>query len=543
MKLFCYYALHSFLGTLRKLFKTWVAVFFAVCILFGVVVGIGAGILGEAIEETDPTEENYIEEEIFAEKDPEDSLPAVEAIVCAGLLLLTFLSLWNGEKSGNQIFTMADVNLLFPSPRMPQSILLFRLCTRMGVYLVSCLYFIFQIPNLIWNLSLPPAVAWSLMGVLFFALLFHQLFSMLIFSLTASNEKLRGKIRYLPYALLALLALGLFLYCKKEGASLLDGALAIGAMPLLRYVPVIGWLKAVPILIYEGRWLALSLDIAFLILTCLLLIRLIWGLKVDFYEDALQKATELADAQRKIEESGKGVAVGRTKDRSEKLNRELSLKGQGASVFLFKPLLNRFRLAKLGLFTNTGIVYLFCGIAFPLFARFVADSRSSLWIAAPFSLVIFIRAFGNPIVEDISKSFFLLIPEKAYSKVFYSSLGGTALAALDLLPGLLLGWVILGCPSYKILVWLLFLMCFDFYAASFGMFSDLSLPEAIPQKIKSSVQVLLIYFSVVPGAIVIAVGAVLNLTFFFLLLASGVHLTLGLLFTYFGTALLTHGRK
>lgn len=325
--------------------------------------------------------------------------------------------------------------------------------------------------------------------------------------------------------------------------GLWEGAMKLLASPALRYVPVIGWLKAVPALVYEKSWLWLGIDLLALIATAILLIRMIWSLKVDFYEDALQAASEIAEAQNAVEESGKGVAVQRKKDRSEKLLREMPLKGQGAAVFFHKSLSNRFRLAKLGIFTKTSLTYLFCGFVFPLVARFFAGSRSSLWIAIPFALVVFIRAFGNPIVEDVSKSFFLMIPEKAFSKVFFSSLGGSVNTVLDLIPGLLIGFLILGCPLWKMLIWFFFFLCLDFYSAAFGMFTDLSLPEAIPQKIKTSIQVLLVYFSVVPSAAVIAIGAILEMTFPFLVLASLVNFAIGLLFTALAPLFLTHGRK
>ena len=264
---------------------------------------------------------------------------------------------------------------------------------------------------------------------------------------------------------------------------------------------------------------------------------------MDFYEDALQKAGELEEARQKMENRGKGLAVRRKKDRSEKLLREMPLKGEGAAVFFFKSLSNRFRLATWRVFTATSLVYLGCGAAFPLFARFVAKSDSVLYIAIPFTLVVFIRAFGNPIGEDVSKSFFLLIPQRFYAKVFYSSLGGTVNTVLDLIPGLILGFVILKSPLSWIPVLLLFLLCFDFYASSFGVFSDLSLPESIPQKIKSGIQVMLIYFSVIPCGVILLFGVILNQMTPFLLIASAAHFAIALLLLSFSSLILERGKK
>ena len=49
MRLFLYYALHSFVNQLRKLFKTWVLIFLLACMLLGGLIGLGAlGVLPPA---------------------------------------------------------------------------------------------------------------------------------------------------------------------------------------------------------------------------------------------------------------------------------------------------------------------------------------------------------------------------------------------------------------------------------------------------------------------------------------------------------------
>ena len=66
MRLFIYYAVHSFLNTLKKLLKTWVAVFLVIGIggaLIGGIIGLVASAVvkddepEQKIEMTDPEEE------------------------------------------------------------------------------------------------------------------------------------------------------------------------------------------------------------------------------------------------------------------------------------------------------------------------------------------------------------------------------------------------------------------------------------------------------------------------------------------------------
>ena len=48
MRLFGYYAWHSFINQLRKLFKTWVLIFLVVCMAIGALIGVGAAMLDDA---------------------------------------------------------------------------------------------------------------------------------------------------------------------------------------------------------------------------------------------------------------------------------------------------------------------------------------------------------------------------------------------------------------------------------------------------------------------------------------------------------------
>ena len=135
MRLFLYYALHSFVNQLRKLFKTWVLIFLLACMLIGGLIGLGAAKLSDAAEQnqeaaqTETLEENGEEP---AETPDEDRLALVELIAGAVILGILVYEVLSADKNGSKIFLPADVNLLFPSPMRPQSVLLFRLATQLG---------------------------------------------------------------------------------------------------------------------------------------------------------------------------------------------------------------------------------------------------------------------------------------------------------------------------------------------------------------------------------------------------------------------------
>lgn len=550
MRMYLYYAWHSFLGVIRKLCRTWVAVLIIVCIAFGLVVGLVAGALDDAFTDegavTQTAEEAPYEEEIELDMEllpvsvERDLLAIGELVAGAVVLVVLGINVFTGEKSGSNIFILADVNLLFPSPRKPQSVLLFKLGTRLFTYLFITLYIGLQMTNLL-NAGFPPALVVSLLPTWFFLLVFGQLLSVLIYTLSATREGVRRFIRPTVYVIAGAAVLAFFLYARTSGQDLWTAAKAFFNAPASRFVPIWGWIKAIPFLAVEGNWLWLGIDAGVLILTTVLMVRFIWSMDADFYEDALGYAEKLDRATREAAENGKGFARIRKTERKTK-DREMALSGEGAVVYFRKAIFNRFRLATLRVFTKTGILYLFIAAAGGAFGRFVVGSDSVYFMVLPLLLAVFIRSFGNPIVEDSNKPFFLLIPEKTAKKVFWSHLGGTANTLLDLIPALLLGWALLGSDPLWILMWSVVLVTVDFYAASFGVFTDFILPDSIPKQVKTGIQVMMIYFSVLPGGACLLVASLVGAPLL-LLLGAGVNFAIGFALTAVSGAILDAGRK
>ena len=166
MRLFGYYAWHSFINQLRKLFKTWVLIFIGVCFLIGIVIGVGAAMLTEAVD----TEDQVMVEIEAVEEEPTlqetlgiEPLELVE-LIAGGVILAVFVfQAISADKNGSRIFLPADVNLLFASPMKPQSVLLFRLMTQLGTSIVASLYLLFQLPNLVLNLGVS---IWAALAVI-----------------------------------------------------------------------------------------------------------------------------------------------------------------------------------------------------------------------------------------------------------------------------------------------------------------------------------------------------------------------------------------
>lgn len=152
MKLWGYYAIHTFWNSIRKMFRSTVLVIILACVGFIGICGIAGGVIGSVVAGHEESSEVSTEavsedagddeiEEASGEDDemsPEDVAMAktwVEAAVGLILLVVLLWGIYSGSKSGTDIFQMVAA-------------------------FAASLYLIFQIPNLVKNLGLGvPAVA------------------------------------------------------------------------------------------------------------------------------------------------------------------------------------------------------------------------------------------------------------------------------------------------------------------------------------------------------------------------------------------------
>ena len=261
MKLFLYYAAHSTANQIKKLFRSWVVIVIVACLVFGLLFGLGFGFLMEmAGEEQEQPQEQTTE---TPETPPEGSGSVMEnpetrrAIVgfaVAGLSLFIFLfAVWRADKSGSQIFLMADVNLLFPAPMKPQSVLLFRLMSQIFLLLFIGFWMGFQIPNLVLNAHFPLSAALFGVAAWTFLILYSQLVSVLVYTITATHPKTKKATLPVLVGIVALLGGGYAVYQRQSGLGYFAAADRFFNFPYSEWIPVVGWLKGMPLFAMDGE--------------------------------------------------------------------------------------------------------------------------------------------------------------------------------------------------------------------------------------------------------------------------------------------------
>ena len=536
MRLFGYYAWHSFVNQLRKLFKTWVLIFLVICMAIGALIGFGAAMLEDAAGE----DEEIVDSEVIEEEEPDiplqqdtEALELVELIVGGVILAVFVFQAISADKNGSRIFLPADVNLLFASPMKPQSVLLFRLMTQLGTSILASVYLLFQLPNLVLNLGLNIWVALAMIAVWCLTLVIGKLLQILLYTVCSTHVKLKKHLRNGIYAFLLVLAGAYLMYWKASGDSYLAAAAGFFNGSVSRFIPLWGWLKGFCMFAIEGNIAGLLMSLAAIIMGGILLTYIIWHVKADFYEDAMAKSEETAELLAAAQSEKAGVTViRRKKDRSDKLRRDGMQHGSGANVFFHKAMYNRFRFAHFGIFTKTSETYLFAAVAVSVLCRFVIQAEGLIPVMLTLGVLTFFRAMGNPLEQDTQMDHFLLIPESTWYKLFWSLMGGTANCFLDLLPAVIVAALLLGENMLIALAWIPLIVSVDFFATTVGAFIGLSVPVSAGKMVKQLVQILFIYFGLLPDIAIMAIGLVFEQTLLAAIGCTVVNILLGLVFFF-----------
>ncbi len=525
MRLWGYYALHTFINTIKKIFKSKVMIVILCSFLIGGVVGGSVGFISSLVEDQARTESSVSKDD--KTNDPaqmEEDFMTVhadairESIPAATMILLLVVVLWGiygGSKKGSDFFLMADANILFAAPLKAQTVLMFRLSFQILALLTFTFYLIFQVPSMKLILGLDNFAIVAIFLAWGMLLFMSKLMSVFTYTLTATYEHLKKYVVPFVFAvgLLVVAATGA-VYISTGNDYMATLRLTYGA-DWSNYIPVFGWYKAMVMNAINGHVFA---SLGYMALNLVFLIALVWGIwhiKADFYEDALagaQKRDDMTKAAlegRNINKDKKQSAK-RTQKLEHKVRKSYELKGWGASVFLHKSILNRRRFSKFGFVTNTLLLYLAIGGLGAAFMAYKTDLREISVVGLIMALTLFFRNFGNPIEIESSHNWLFLVPEDPYKKVLYAILAGSVDCVLDLLPGIVVATVILRGNPLMALLWLATLVSMDFMFSCFGLLLQAILPSGAMDVVKSMLQMMLRAFIIVVIVIAFAIGTVLQ---------------------------------
>ena len=554
MRLFLYYASHSLLNTLRKVMKTWVA-FILIVIVFGGAVGLVTSLFTKNDKsDTDPSssistviedDEEGPGEEISFEDAADGTFAKskisqmmkkynitkeqiVDLAISAVFLLVLATNILSAQNS-SKIFLPADVPMLFASPMRPQSVLMFRLLCTLGTSLLVSLFMLFQLPNLTINAGLTMWGAVSCIIVYAMILVFSTLVQVIFYTITSRMKTGAGNIKNFLAAVYGAIFLGFAAFTTISKLSLVEGLFAYFASSKTHWVPFWGWLRGISYYACIGDVPMSLMFLGLFVAACAILVLIIWKLKADFYEDAMFAAERKAEAMEGIRKASKGGVATREKERKGTIDREGFRYGSGANVFLYKAIFNRFRFAKLKIFSTTMIIYTIVAGVVAWFARDYSHGDAFFIPAAVLGVMAFYRTMGDPIREDTSKDFFMLIPETHHKKLLYSILGSLSVTAIDLVLPMVVAAIMLKANPLNVLVWFAFVLSISFFATVVGTLISLSLPKDQAQTISVIVQMIFLYFGLTPSAMALIIGILVGHVLTAVAIGCGINVLIGFL--------------
>ena len=554
MRLFVYYAFHTIVNTLKKLLKTWVAFFIVitlVCSLFGLLIGR----LVPLIEKSFKTEETQIEQTID-EKEVEEHVSKlsvflternltkydmVDMVVVVAFLFFVTLTIATVNKGG-ELFKPADVPLLFASPMKPQSVLMFRLMNSLGMNIVVGFYMIFQIPNLVNNLHISVWSAFIILLAYILTMLFSTLVQIAFYTLSRNSKKGTVNIGSILIGFYAVLLVAFIAYTTITKQDVGLAAFKFFGSKHTFFIPFLGWIRGMVYYSMMGDVLRTVIFTALFVVACIVTVVVIWNVKADFYEDAMFATERVAAKLENAQKAQKGGTVTRNKDRSAKIERDGFHYGNGAGVFFYKAVYNRLRFATLKIFSKTFIINLLIAIGGSWLAGKIKNPLLDplLIPVAAIALFAFYRTMGNPLDEDTSREFFILIPDAPLKKIWASLLGAVTVCAIDISIPMIVAAVITKSNPLTVIGWFIFILSISLFGTTVGAFVSISIPGDHAQYVKMMVQIIFVYFGAMPSMGFVIAGLILKNMLIMLLIGAVFNLLAGTFFTLLTPHFLTN---
>lgn len=366
-------------------------------------------------------------------------LPALAGAFC-GLMFVVLVGA--GFKNGASMFTLADVNLLFPAPIRARAALYYGLFRQMGASLLLGLFLLFQYGWLhsLYGIGVGALI---LIVVLYGVSVFlAQVVAMAAYSLTSMSPRRRALGEGLVYGVL-----GAFLLAVLARAALAPGGMSLASLvdaadsPLFRLMPVAGWTAAILSGALTGDYVML---IAYAALTAAFLaavVALITRCDPDYYEDVLRTA-EVSHSAITAQKEGR---VAESAPANVKVGKVGLGRGWGASAFYYKHRVEQRRSRR---FVLSPLSLVFAAIVI-IFAFFMRENG-----ALPvFIMAVYMQMFSEALSRfgrELTKPYIYCAPESSFAKLLAALRQSVMNGLLESLVVFVPSGLILGLDAWTI---------------------------------------------------------------------------------------------
>ena len=339
------------------------------------------------------------------------SLDELTALVTLFYSVMFVLLASKGFKTGANMFSMADVNLVFPAPFRQQSVLFYGLFQQMGTSLLLGLFLLFQYSWMhnVYNVTMPMLLV-ILVGYAF-TVFFGQVVAMAIYIFTSADDKKRRVVKLVLYALV----IGFLLYVIGSGladrAQFITRAAESVGSGVTWFFPLSGWIGHAVTGVLTGRLTALLLGAALCAAFLVLVVELIMRTRQDYYEDVLKSSEVMQSAITARKEGRVAEAV----PHNVKIGKTGFDRGWGADVMYYKHRIEN-RRARVFIMDTTSLIFVAVTIALAFFMK--SSGLAAVFIAST-SMQIFTVALGR-FNKELTKPYIYLVPEPPLRKMLYA---------------------------------------------------------------------------------------------------------------------------
>lgn len=377
-------------------------------------------------------------------------------ILLAILFLMFLYTLYSGTKKLDSHFTMSDVNLIFVSPIKPQTVLLYGVIKKIALELLTSIYILYQIPNVLGNFNVPVVNQIVLiLAVIIFQLIFSNILKLFIFALNTKYKNLGQIIRSAVKAVLVLMAAGAaFIIVKGDIKAILEKILNVVVYSSwIGNIPVIGWIREIIVQVIKGLNISTFLYLSLFLLLSALMLYITYILKLDYYEDMLSSA-EMYSTAKNIKTS-KETAVSGSNNAFFTPIRKRGLKLDnihGAKVLFFKHI-NEYAKRSFVFFVNTySLILLTASLVLGIFAK---GLDIKIIFLASCGLLFFSAGMASKIYNEIYHHFIFLLPDTPQRKLFYGMVSSLVKAVTDSVLLFLPFAILSEAPIFEVLLCML----------------------------------------------------------------------------------------
>ena len=351
------------------------------------------------------------------------------------LLIVMFSTSFNsGLNNGGTFFKMADVNFLFPSPLNKRSILFYALIQQIGTAMLVGFFILFQYTTL--HVAYDLSIGGLLLIFLLYSLnvFFSQTFAMFIYTFVSDSDKKKRLAKAILYILLAALAAFVGLHVLQNRGDIVGALAEAGNALPLRLFPFAGWMGGLASGLLTGSYGSAAFFLALVAIGFAGTVIAMSRSRRDYYEDVLASA----EATQSTMNAAKSGVAPEMAPRNIRVGKPGIHKGEGASVFFYKHLLENRRASRLWL-RPMSIMFMVMTIVFSFFMK-----GAGLIPILAFSVYmqIFTVALGR-FNRELMKPYIYLVPEPPFKKLLF--------ALLESLPSELLESVLVLIPLAFIL--------------------------------------------------------------------------------------------